>query len=479
MENKDEEVLEQEVAEEKAEEPEETVTEEKTKEPAETVTEEKTEEPAETVTKEKTEEPAETVTEEKTEEPTEAVTEETPVIKKKKGKNVPKILFLVYHIAVILVLTAALIILLVPDAKVKLLQTPLGKYITRMTITEEVYKNVYDKEFKEEEVIKNEDIDTEILDEYINIALFGLDSRYQSLDSTNSDTIMIVSIGKKNKDVKLVSIYRDSYQKIYGKNKPDYNKINSAYAKAGAEGAISTLNMNYDLDIEDYVAINFNGLATVIDLLGGVDVSITEHERQYINGYLTETRKITGLNASDVYGTGMVHLNGLQATAYCRIRYTSVTLPDGTVYNNDFGRTARQRLILTQLIEKAKGAGLTQVLRLVEEVFKSENEIFKTSMSYEEIMDLIPVVLEFSLNSTSGYPFTYDDSVMINGLSNVVVAGHSYNVTKLHEYLFGDYEYIPSKNVLEIDEEIKDKTGIQTMLTEEDKQTEESQKEIR
>lgn len=397
-----------------------------------------------------------------------------PPKKKKRAGTFFKVLFLIYQICMIVVLTAAIALLLIPNAKLKLLQTPLGKYLTKMTITEEVYKNVYDSDFKEEEIIKNEEINTEMLDDYINIALFGLDSRNQSLDSTNSDTIMIVSIDKDSKAVKLVSIYRDSYQKIYGTSTTSqtYNKINSAYARGSAAGAINTLNMNFDLDIEDYVAVNFNGLATVIDLLGGVDVTITESEREYINGYLTETRKITGLNASDIYQTGYVHLNGLQATAYCRIRYTSVTLPDGTTYNNDFGRTARQRLVLTQLIEKAKNIGLSEVMALCDEVFKEENDIFKTSMTYDEIMDLIPIVLDFSLDSTCGYPFTCDENVTINGLSNVVVAGHSYNVTKLHQYLFGDYDYSPSKTVLEIDEEIKDITGVTTLLTEEDQQSE-------
>jgi LCP family protein required for cell wall assembly len=393
------------------------------------------------------------------------------VVSVKKGSRIKtgaKVLFLIYHIIMCLVLTAAITLLLIPNVKVKLLSTPLGKYITKTTITEESFQNIYDEEFKEEEIVQNEDINTVTLDKYINIALFGLDSRDQELDGTNSDTIMIVSIDRDSKDVKLVSIYRDSYQKIYNGEKPYYNKINSAYARGGAEGAINTLNQNFDLDISDYVAVNFNGIATIIDLLGGIDVNITEEERVYINGYLTETRKITGLDADDIYETGYVHLDGLQATAYCRIRYTAVYLEDGTSYNNDFGRTTRQRIVLTQLIQKAKAAGIDEVLSLCDEIFQSENDIFKTSMEYEEVMDLLPVLLEFSLNSTSGYPFTYDADVTINEASCIVVGGHSYNVKKLHEYLFGDYEYTPSAMVSQIDSTLKSLTGVYTIYTDED-----------
>lgn len=386
-----------------------------------------------------------------------------------KGKKTLKILFLVYHTIVIAVLGVAIALLLIPNVKVKLLGTPFGKFITQKTITEEVYQNVFDKEFRPQVIVQNADIDTVKMDQYLNIALFGLDSRDQELSGTNSDSIMVVSIDRDSKSVKMVSVYRDSYQKIYNGKTPYYNKINSAYTSGGPEGAINTLNQNFDLDIKDYVAVNFNGLATIIDLLGGVDVNLTEEEMIYVNGYLTETRKITGMDAPDLTAYGEhIHLNGLQATAYCRIRYTAVYMEDGTVYNNDFGRTARQRIVLTQLVEKAKSAGVSNIMNLCEEIFKEENNIFTTSLTYDEVMELIPIVLEFSMDSTVGYPFTYDADVKIKEASCIVVAGHAYNVTKLHEYLFENEEYTPSSMVLEIDERLKKLSGVQTILTEED-----------
>ena len=383
----------------------------------------------------------------------------------RKKTKVLKVVFLIYHVIVSLVLLAAVVLLLTPDAKIKLLSTPLGKYITRITITEENYQNIFDTEFKEQEIVQNTDIDTIKLDKYLNIALFGLDSREQELSASNSDTIMVVSINTESKEVKLVSVYRDSYQKIYNGRQPFYSKINAASASGGPEGAINTLNQNFDLDIKDYVTVNFNGIATIIDLLGGVDVNLTEEEQMYVNGYLTETRMITGMDADDIYQYGQkIHLNGLQATAYCRIRYTALYMEDGTVYNNDFGRTARQRIVLTQLVEKAKSAGLSQVLSLCDEVFKSENDIFKTSLTYDEVMDLIPVLLDFSMDSTTGYPFTYNADVKMDEVSC------AYNVCKLHEYLFGEDDYQPSSMVLDIDKKLKKLTGVYTELTEEDEE---------
>ena len=128
----------------------------------------------------------------------------------RKKTKVLKVVFLIYHVIVSLVLLAAVVLLLTPDAKIKLLSTPLGKYITRITITEENYQNIFDTEFKEQEIVQNTDIDTIKLDKYLNIALFGLDSREQELSASNSDTIMVVSINTESKEVKLVSVYRDS-----------------------------------------------------------------------------------------------------------------------------------------------------------------------------------------------------------------------------------------------------------------------------
>ena len=178
---------------------------------------------------------------------------------------------------------------------------------------------------------------------------------------------MIVSINNKTHDVNLVSVYRDSLLRMTTSDGDiDYEKANSAFFRNGVEGALNMLNNNFDLDITEYALVNFQGLAKIIDALGGVDITITDEEAFYISGYLTETRIITGMDAPDVEESGNVHLSGLQATAYCRIRYSPFTAADGTVYHNDYGRTARQRLILTKILEKAQSAGVNQLLKVAD-----------------------------------------------------------------------------------------------------------------
>lgn len=188
------------------------------------------------------------------------------------------------------------------------------------------------------------------LKEYTNIALFGIDSRDESLgDGNRSDTMIVASINNKTHEVKLVSVYRDSYLMIPKDEDIQYNKANLAYFYGGPKMSINLLNSNLDLDITDFVSVNFSALIDTIDALGGIDIEINDYERQYINGYMTETSKITGKEIIPLNETGLVHLNGLQATSYCRIRQTK---------GDDYKRTERQRLVISKIVEKAKKADL-------------------------------------------------------------------------------------------------------------------------
>ena len=296
------------------------------------------------------------------------------------------------------------------------------------------------------------------------------------MDYTNTDTIIIASINNDTKVVKLVSIYRDTYMKIIGADgKTDkvypYFKVNYAYNAGGAQAAVNTLNANLDLNIKDYVAVNFNGLAEIIDLLGGIEVNLTEEEMVYVNGYLTETRKVTGMHSPDLTQWGdNIHLDGLQATAYSRIRYTPIYLEDGTSLNNDYGRAARQRNVITKMVAKAKEAGLQNVLAMCDEIFQSEEKIFKTSIPYDDVMKLVPVILNFSFGETSSFPYTLETTddmhITLDSGSTVVAAGFSYNVTQLHKFLFPEEEYTPSDTVETISEVIRKETGLKTIRIE-------------
>ncbi len=338
--------------------------------------------------------------------------------------------------------------------------------------TKDLYENkVMDKDFKKENVKKNEGL-KETDEKYLNIALFGIDARGSEFDSaTHSDTIIVVNVNMDTKEVRMVSVYRDTMLEISDLNgNVMYGKSNLGFFRGGAEGAINMLNTNLDLDITDYAVVNFSGLIKIIDALGGIDVNITEKEREYINGYMTETRLITGEDAPDLTTSGQVHLNGLQATAYCRIRYTTYYAPDGKEYSYDLGRTARQRFVLEQLFSKAKQAGASEIIKIANSIinYSSEKErIVKTSLSFDEIMDLIPVVLEMNISGNTGFPFTLSTPTL-DGQSYVIANGLEYNVGKLHEYLFGEKDYKATDTVKEISEYIKNYSGCDTQMLPED-----------
>lgn len=332
-------------------------------------------------------------------------------------------------------------------------------------------EKVQDTAFNKENVTTNKEIGEEI-ETYRNIALFGIDSRNSAFDDqVHSDSIIIVSINNKTGEVKLASVYRDTMLKMKNRQGEEvYTKANAAFFMGGAENAVSMLNINLDLNITDYAVVNFTGLTKIIDALGGIDVTITPQEKFYINGYLVETREITRMDAPDIAESGHVHLSGLQATAYCRIRYVTFTDEDGTDYHYDMGRTARQRSVLKKLVAKAKLAGAGQVMSIADSILNyntADEKILTTSLSFDEVMDLIPTMLDFELTETMGFPFTCDTPT-VDKASVVVANGLSYNVTKLHEYLFGEKNYVPSLQVQNISDYLEDYTGIPTIKLKED-----------
>ena len=307
-------------------------------------------------------------------------------------------------------------------------------------------------------VFKLDKLDFNILDQnkldvykdtgpYTNIALFGLDSREGELEGgVQSDTIMIASINNETSDVKLVSVYRDTLlQQADG----TYEKANSAYAKGGPEEAISLLNRNFDLDIQNYASVNFNALIDVIDALGGIEIDIQEEELEYINGYITEIVNVTGKESLGVYEAGTQTLNGVQATAYARIRYTA---------GNDFKRTERQRTVLLKVIEKAKQASFSTLNKIVDDVFPQVS----TSFSSIELLGFASNAMNYNIVDTSGFPFevTTSENVQNHSGSYVVPIDFSENVVQLHAYLFGEEEYITSDTVQKIDDDIVYLTGI-------------------
>lgn len=219
----------------------------------------------------------------------------------------------------------------------------------------------------------------------INIALFGVDTRELDSFSGRSDSIMILSVNKKDNTIKLVSIMRDSLVPIEKESGTTYGKINSAYASGGPVLAVKTLNTLFGLDIRDYATVNFYGMADIIDAVGGIEVEITQNEidaKLGINAMINEQCIYLDLNPRDYFvkETGVQHLNGVQAVAYARIRHAKSAMGS----NNDYGRTERQRLVMKLLLEKALSTSPLKYPSLINKL----TPYIKTSLSNSEMLSL-------------------------------------------------------------------------------------------
>ena len=284
--------------------------------------------------------------------------------------------------------------------------------------------------------------------EYTNIALFGVDSREGQLDGgTQSDCIMIASISNETNEVKLVSVYRDTLlQQADG----TYEKANSAYNTGGPQDAVSLLNRNFDLDIQNYVSVDFAALVEAIDLLGGIDLDMTAEEVKYCNQYAFETAVMSGKSYEVMEEKdGVQHVDGVHAVGYARIRYT-----DG----NDFKRAERQREVLQLVVQKAQQADLGTLNKIVDTVFP----MISTSLTLQDMLGFAAHALDYKIVETSGFPYrvTTDENVLNHTGSYVVPIGLGSNVTELHQRLFQETDYQPSEKVQQINDDIIYLTGI-------------------
>ncbi len=313
--------------------------------------------------------------------------------------------------------------------------------------------NKIDRDELEEEELKINELDEEtqeILKGYTNVAIFGLDNRENgTLDAGNSDVIMIASINNDTNEVKLVSIYRDTYLDT---GNGVFRKANAAYNKGGPSTAVAMLNSCLDLDIQDYVSVDFNAVTEAVDLLGGVEITIEPEEVELLNSYTRTTAEVTGKKANYISGPGTYILDGTQATGYSRIRYTA---------GDDYRRTERQRAVVEQMVKKAKQADIGTLNKVVDVVC----EKIKTSMSNTTILSLAADALDYELVDTHGFPFELHGTDVGKAGSVLVPTDLETNVRELHEYLFGADGYEPSSKVMEYSEKIINTTGLTTKHT--------------
>ena len=314
-------------------------------------------------------------------------------------------------------------------------------------------------ELKKEKIVVNQEAPK--MTGYKTYVLFGIDTRGEGsqYSAQNSDTMIIVSVNNDTKEVRMVSVYRDTLLNV---GDDTYTKANAAYALGGPEQAITMLNTNLDLDISDYATADFSALVEVVDDLGGLDIPLSYAEIEHMNNYCVETSKLTGKDYTPIEKpepkpedeeaiVGTYHLNGVQATSYCRIRYTA---------SLDMGRTERQRRVLGMLFDKAKIAGLSSIFKIMDDVFP----MVTTSMDKTEILQLLPPLIGYSIDDTTGFPTSYKFSNVKGSI--IVPTSLETNVIELHKFLYGDEVYTPSATVKANSEKIFDIVGGEGSLDE-------------
>jgi len=314
--------------------------------------------------------------------------------------------------------------------------------------------------------VNNLDTETEeLLSNYTTLALFGVDNRSNgNLDSGNSDTIILVSINNDTKEVKMVSVQRDTYLQI---TEGTYRKCNYAYNHGGVETAISMLNTNLDLKISGYVSVDFYALATIVDDLGGLELEITqkmidtdnpETHQNALAGYIAEVENVLnyypneedGWKYSDCYfdSPGTYTLNGAQVVGYCRNRYA---------VDNDYGRAENQRAVIKQIIEKAKKANVATLNDIANDVFPS----ISTSLSLSQVLSMAASVGDYEIADSTGFPFALKDTTISKTTGAVLVpCTLTSNVVQLHEFLYDQQDYDPTDDMVDvISDHIVNETG--------------------
>ena len=351
-----------------------------------------------------------------------------------------------------------------------LTKTPVGQNIIKLFGSKSYDKSVFDGDFNKNQVETN-NLQYNYSEEYTNFILFGIDSRTSQFDEgTNSDSMVIVSVHNTTGEVKMVSIYRDTFLRIYNSDGTyKYFKVNSAYSVGGAEGAINTLNKNLDLQLTDYVTVNFAGVAKIIDTLGGIKVNLTDDEVNQLNHHMKSTISTTGEYAKPIAKSGKnIKLNGIQATTYCRIRKATFYDPDtGKAIRDDFGRAARQRSVIMKLVDRAKKASVSELQQMINTVLDGntkKEKIISTSFDFDQIVGMLPIIFDFSLSGSEGFPSELTTGT-IDNTSYVLPQGLSQNVTALHEFLYGEENYQPTSTVEEIDSSIVSQTVVSSSST--------------
>ena len=260
-----------------------------------------------------------------------------------------------------------------------------------------------------------------------NILLIGLDGTNDKLPK-RSDTMIILTIDKLNKSLKLTSLARDTLVKIPGRGE---EKLTHAYAYGQEELLMQTINENFDLDIKDYAVVNFKSFIDIVDIIGGVDINVNEKEIHHLNEVIKECY---GVNHEDtknieyITSSGNHNLNGYQALAYARIRKLD------TIYKRD----ERQRLILTNIAHKLSDVSISKYLQIAKSILRH----IKVNIAFNKIIDLAFIAHELASYDISQLEFPiseYREEGRIGEKGTYVVKwDKNKNIELLHQFIYGN-----------------------------------------
>ena len=285
----------------------------------------------------------------------------------------------------------------------------------------------------------------EELSGYRNIALLGIDSRADDYGLGNrSDCIIIASMDQKTKNIKLLSVYRDTYMQVEEHGKQVLDKVTHAYSYGGAQNTLKSLNTNLDLNISEYLTVNFDAVIAAVDAMDGVTIDIDSSELKYINDYIDATSKSSGIKSSSITKAGKQKLDGVQAVAYSRIRYTA---------GGDYKRTERMRTVIEAMLSKAKTLSVGQLNKLVDTILPRVS----TNISATEILGLIPSIASFNITDSLGWPYE-TKGITLDRWYGVPVTLES-NVEQLHKEVFGQADYTVNDTIKSISNQIIKKTN--------------------
>ena len=280
---------------------------------------------------------------------------------------------------------------------------------------------------------------------YRNIALLGIDSRADDYGLGNrSDCMIIASLDQKTKNIRLISVYRDTYMQIEEHGKKVLDKVTHAYSYGGAQNALKALNTNLDLNITEFVTANFDAVIAAVDAVGGVTIDIDSSEIKYINDYINATSQSSGVKSSQITKTGKQTLDGVQAVAYSRIRYTQ---------GGDYKRTERMRTVIEAMLSKAKTLSIGQLNKFVDTILPR----ISTNISSTEILGLATSVTSYNITDSMGWPYEIKGKTIDRWYG--VPATLESNVLHLHQEVFGQEDYVVNDTIKGISNQIIKKTG--------------------